>query len=528
MTGMMTRGLIMLGAGVLASSAGAPAAGAPATVKAGGDSGCPAVTSIRYFPRDGQAKRMQRGRFSGSNGGPTTDFETIAELKEAPPDGQWSEIRLAKPVRCRFVKYEAPLNGWGNVAEIEFWSGDRKIAGAPFGTTGSRDNSGNDFSKAFDGDVATFFDGVGPHDQYAGIDLGPESQAAAPVFDPRPGSYGEAQAVTITCATPGATIRVSRHGGRPARDQGEVYKGPVRLEAGEVLVAVAYTDALAASPLTVGAYRFGGPPSAGRPVRTFHIGNSLTDTVDGWLKPVSESAGKALDFHRFTIPGAPTDWLWNHPGSGFGDSRYLEAFFALAPVDHLITQPFAGHNRAIDNEADFSGRFFDACRKHSPDVQSWLYIQWPGPDFKDAWSQGKGAVASLNLKPATTWQEGVANHAAYTEAVRKLMDETHEGKPVRIIPGGSALALLKTEIDAGRVPGMTDFFQETFSDGIHMTPRGRYLVSLVHYACLFRESPEGKTSALTTGLTPEQNAIVQKLAWQAAKGCPWSGLDSIR
>jgi NAD(P)-dependent dehydrogenase (short-subunit alcohol dehydrogenase family) len=103
--------------------------GAPATVRAGGDAGCPSVTRIRFHPRDGQAKRMQRGRFAGSNGGPTTDFETIAELKGAPPDGQWSEIRLAKPVRFRFVKYESPLNGWGNVAEVELWSGDRKIAG---------------------------------------------------------------------------------------------------------------------------------------------------------------------------------------------------------------------------------------------------------------------------------------------------------------------------------------------------------------------------------------------------------------
>jgi hypothetical protein len=524
MIGMMTRGLIVLGVGVLASSPGVSAAEATATVKAGGDAGCPAVTKIRYVPRAGQAKRMQRGRFSGSNGGPTTDFETIAEIQEVPPDGQWSEILLAKPVRYRFLKYESPLNGWGNVAEVEFWSGDRKVLGTPFGTTGSRDNSGNDFTRALDGSVDTFFDGVGPHDQYAGIDLGPESQAVAPVLDPKPGGYAEPQAVSIACATPGATIRVSRNGGTTTREQGEIYKGPVRVEKGAVLVAVAFTDALAASPLAVGAYRIGEPPVQGRPLRTFHIGNSLTDTVDGWLKPVAESAGKAMDFHRFTIPGAPTDWLWTHPGTGFGDGRYLEAFFALAPVDHLVTQPFAGHNRAIDNEADYSGRFFDACRKHSPDVQPWLYVQWPGPDFKDSWSQGKGAVASLNLTPATTWQEGVANHVAYTEAVRKLMDDTHEGKPVRIIPGGSALALLKTEIDAGRMPGMTDFFKETFSDGIHMTPKGRYLVSLVHYACLFKESPEGKTSPLTSGLTPEQNAIFQKLAWDAVKNYSWAGI----
>jgi hypothetical protein len=72
-------------------------------------------------------------------------------------------------------------------------------------------------------------------------------------------------------------------------------------------------------------------------IRTFHIGNSLTDTVNGWLAPAAESAGRKIDFHRFTIPGAPTDWLWAHPGSGFGDSNYEEAFEKLAPIDHLFT-----------------------------------------------------------------------------------------------------------------------------------------------------------------------------------------------
>ncbi len=60
-------------------------------------------------------------------------------------------------------------------------------------------------------------------------------------------------------------------------------------------------------------------------VRTFHIGNRLTDTVNGRLAPVAESAGRKLDFHRFTIPGSPTDLLWKHPGSVFADNLHLTA-----------------------------------------------------------------------------------------------------------------------------------------------------------------------------------------------------------
>jgi hypothetical protein len=502
-----------------ALAADAPPATAPTAA-------CPAVTHVRFYPRKGFAQRMVKGRFEGSNQGPTTEFRTFAEIKDAPPEGAWTEIKLAKPVRFRFLKYQSPVGGWGNVAEVEFYAGDRRLSGTPFGTTGSRDNSGNDFAKAMDGNVETFFDGVQPNDQYAGIDLGTAVQAAAPEFSPKPGSYDAPQEVTITAATPGAKIRYTRDSGMPSADSGEPYKGPVKVARGSVLSAVAYTDDLAASPAVLAAYRIAQGAADTTTVRSFHIGNSLTDTVNGVLAPLAESAGRKMDFHRFTIPGAPTDWLWNHPGSGFGDSHYTEAFFALAPIDHIITQPFGGHDRSIDNEAEYSDKFFELCRKHSPGVQPWLYVQWPGPKFQDLWSQAKGSTTPLKLKPATTWQEGVANHVAYTEAVARRIQETWKGKPVLIVPGGLALAELKTEIDAGKVSGMTDFFAETFADGIHLTAKGRYLVSLVHYACIWRQSPEGKAGPLNTGLTPQRIAIFQRIAWQAARDYKPSGVAS--
>ena len=184
---------------------------------------CPAVTRIRFYPRKGFAQRMLKGRFSGSNAGKTTDFQTIAEIKETPPEGQWTEIQLAKPVRFRYLKYESPAGGWGNVAEVEFYSGDKKIQGQSFGTTGSRGQSGNDFSKAMDGNVETFFDGVEPNNQYVGIDLGPEVQAAAPEFSPKPGVYLTPQEVAITSATSGAKILIARDWGTPSAEHGEQY-----------------------------------------------------------------------------------------------------------------------------------------------------------------------------------------------------------------------------------------------------------------------------------------------------------------
>ncbi|HYG33532.1 MAG TPA: GDSL-type esterase/lipase family protein, partial [Clostridia bacterium] len=317
-------------------------------------------------------------------------------------------------------------------------------------------------------------------------------------------------------------------------------------EKSEVLAAVAYAENLACSPVVVAPYRIGQQDTATRVLRTFHIGNSLTDTVDGWLKPLAESGGHPLDFHRFTIPGAPTDWLWSHPASGFGDSRYGEAFFAFAPFGAIVTQPFAGHGRSIENEADHAGKFFELCRKHSPDVRLWIYQQWPDQSFGEGWSKGviglggrketwenklrlrtgetlvDGGWQGMLLKSSKspkTWQDAVSYHSRYFGILREELQRRYPGKPVGVIPAGPGLATLKTMMEAGKVPGMTDFFKELFSDGIHLTGKGRYFVSLVHYACLFGESPEGKVSKLNSGLTDDQARLFQQVAWQTVQAC---------
>jgi hypothetical protein len=512
---------------------------------------CPALTHIRFYPRKGEAAKMLKGKFTASNEGATTGFETMAEIKQAPPEGEWTEINLAKPVRYRFLKYEAPNNSWGNVAEIEFYSGTEKIKGRPFGTTGSRNNSGNDFSKALDGNVETYFDGAEPNNQYVGLDLGEAAQTAQADFLPKPGSYPDAQQLSLTSATPGAKIRIVRGGGTPGPASGEEYKGPLAVDKSAIIAAIAYTENLAPSPVVVGAFRIGQAATNMQLVRSYHTGNSLTDTVDGWLRPIAESGGHPLDFHRFTVPGAPTDWLWTHPGSGFGDTRFEQALFAYAPFDHLVIQPFAGHGRSVENETLYGGNFYELCLKSSPGAKLWLYQQWPETKFGEGWSKGtfplgkdkaawekkvalgpdetltdggwQGIVMKKKNSPVS-WQEAVAYHSRYFEILREEMQRRFPGKPIGIIPGGQALATLKEMMEAGKVPGLTDFFKECFSDGIHLTGKGRYLIGLVHYGCFFGESPEGKVSPLNSGLTEEQTKILQKIAWETVKNHPWAGV----
>ncbi len=257
--------------------------------------------------------------------------------------------------------------------------------------------------------------------------------------------------------------------------------------------------------------------------RTYHIGNSLTDSIDGWLEAIARSAGYGHVFLRSTIPGAPTDWNWNHPGEALGEADYRVVFDTKAPIDHLSTQPFAGHNRSLENEAEYSGRFYRLARQKSPNVQLWVYAQWPDRNLDDPWSHAKGSVEGLGLSPAKTWEQAVMNHLAYHEAVRQRLDDQNEGNSVLIVPGGLGLVNLKRAVETGRVPGIRDFFNEHFDDEVHLTSKGRYMVALIFYSCIYMKSPVGVTFE-KTGLTAEQAKIYQQIAWDTVRNYPWSGV----
>ena len=77
----------------------------------------------------------------------------------------------------------------------------------------------------------------------------PAPQAATPAFTPDGGTYSEAQSVTITCATPGATIRYTTDGTDPTETNGTVIAsgGTVNVAHGLMLKAKAWAAGLTPS-----------------------------------------------------------------------------------------------------------------------------------------------------------------------------------------------------------------------------------------------------------------------------------------
>jgi len=78
--------------------------------------------------------------------------------------------------------------------------------------------------------------------------------AQTPEFSVDEGSYSEAQTITITSSTPGASIRYSLEGSPPSETVGTLYTVPITIVGNCTLKAVAYKTNLATSPIAVANY----------------------------------------------------------------------------------------------------------------------------------------------------------------------------------------------------------------------------------------------------------------------------------
>ncbi|MEJ5259471.1 MAG: alginate lyase family protein [Anaerohalosphaeraceae bacterium] len=80
------------------------------------------ITEIRYCPRPGYGSRMVDGRFQGAN---TPDFSgdvvDLFTIRVQPPDGVLTSQSISNPNWFRYVRYLSPADGYGNVAEVQFF-----------------------------------------------------------------------------------------------------------------------------------------------------------------------------------------------------------------------------------------------------------------------------------------------------------------------------------------------------------------------------------------------------------------------
>ena len=247
---------------------------------------------VRFVPAPGFERDMLGGKFTGSNVSATEGYEVLAEIKDVPPAGQWSELTFDGKRPHRWLRYEAPPGSWGHISKLEFYAGQHRLNGPGFGSIGAKTAGGRDWPRVFDGKDTKFkfyLDADMPDGRYVGIDTWDAATAVRPIFDPPPGEHPEPVRVTLRSPTPDTTIRYTLDGTLPGAGSGLLYQQPIAVDRTTTLVAVSFKPGFAPSNATTGTYLVG--PDAKPALSTFHIGNSLTGTT-GRFAMYAQTAGK--------------------------------------------------------------------------------------------------------------------------------------------------------------------------------------------------------------------------------------------
>jgi endo-1,4-beta-xylanase len=79
------------------------------------------VAQINYCPRSGFESRMTNGIFQGANQANFSGAVTLATVATQPAAGVLTPASITNPAGFRYVRYLSPDNGFGNVAELEFY-----------------------------------------------------------------------------------------------------------------------------------------------------------------------------------------------------------------------------------------------------------------------------------------------------------------------------------------------------------------------------------------------------------------------
>jgi hypothetical protein len=255
-----------------------------------------------------------------------------------------------------------------------------------------------------------------------------------------------------------------------------------------------------------------------------HIGHSLMEKeMPLFVKTLADEAKISHSYSYQLIIGSPLTYQWDIGNFGEEEQKKkgrqgvdARAALATGKFDALVmcdATPVLTHLKWGSLES--APKFYELALRSNPEMRVYLYHFWPSLD-----APNYNAAFAAELK-------------AY-ETIADTMAQTHAAKfpngRVLIVPAGAAIAELKRRIEAKQVPGISSI-REIYADDIHLTPKGMYLVALVHFATLYGKNPTGMSATMKgpwdnvlVDLPPATAAVFQDIAWKAVTGYNRSGV----
>lgn len=271
------------------------------------------------------------------------------------------------------------------------------------------------------------------------------------------------------------------------------------------------------------------PASAdpGRPfdTRVIQSGHSLTDPIPPVLAGLVRAKGRERPtIHRSTIPGSPMDWRWNHdaaPQDARGQIGDYEILVLTERVSLSGTMPWHGSAEAALQWQTHAFANGDGGRG----AETILYATWvtlASGNPVHAREQRHDPEAMLPFR------ERLPLELARWEEILEHVNEKRDpnSAPMRMIPGPVIMAEIYDRIAAGTAPGL-EAIDALFSDEIHLSPAGTYLISLAHLAVIYCTDVRGLPADVGQPLPPDPAlaAFMQELVWEVVTTYPHAGVD---
>lgn len=259
-------------------------------------------------------------------------------------------------------------------------------------------------------------------------------------------------------------------------------------------------------------------PAPEKSLRVYFIGNSVTDTINyRGLTELAKSRGHTQVWGRHMIPGAPLQWIWQHPKDGFQEPPFGHYPNALANFhwDVLSLQPVDRHLEGKDGDLVMAKNFIDLALPKSPDLQVYVYARWP--------RQGKDDFDTMWLKKYTGGWDGTNETKDYFERLTLELRKTYPKLKIHMVPVGHVMYELNQRMKAGQVPGYKHI-KEVFADGIHLNNVGSYVVGCTYFATLYKESPKGLPGEPYKVTDPKLAEVIQETVWKVVSGNELAGV----
>jgi hypothetical protein len=167
-------------------------------------------------------------------------------------------------------------------------------------------------------------------------------------------------------------------------------------------------------------------------------------------------------------------------------------------------------------------RFTELGLQHNPKLRLLVQASWYPFDVADPAKRIRQNAQRDDMK-IPDLQAAVDEWRTRLEAQVDELNKTHGKQAVFIIPVGDAVVKLRELVVQGKYPGVKTQ-SELFRDPIgHGGAHIQALASFCNFAAIYKKNPEG-LNLPGKDLTAEQQAILQKLAWDTVSKYPHAGV----